>query len=295
MNDYLGGLVHRSRGSSRLVLPRLPSSFEPLGQAAHSGARPAPDRDGLAALTSRPGDGSGGWSHLRTAWEAGHSGAASDADSESFMSAAAGAARGVSPAPDAGGAREEDAAGLGGLDLAIGAAVSSQTRGGLQRAEHAPFPGSRPRDPRRLMLESRPEGPGGLSEVADRIAQLELVVGRSAGGSGFGPGTGLLPEVEALSGQSLGASRPPVPGLCGPSVLPGASGFGRDVLCPSPSAGLLASQPPAERLNEPTVKVTIGRVEVRAVLPQSTPRAKSARPRTVTLEEYLRKREGGRR
>ena len=47
----------------------------------------------------------------------------------------------------------------------------------------------------------------------------------------------------------------------------------------------------------PTIKITIGRVDVRAIMPAApAPRPAPARPSpALSLEDYLKQREGGRR
>jgi hypothetical protein len=50
---------------------------------------------------------------------------------------------------------------------------------------------------------------------------------------------------------------------------------------------------PIAALPEPTINVTIGRVEVRAMLPPPTPRKQASAPQLMGLDEYLRKRARG--
>ncbi|MFL5801932.1 MAG: hypothetical protein ACJ8CR_09345 [Roseiflexaceae bacterium] len=69
---------------------------------------------------------------------------------------------------------------------------------------------------------------------------------------------------------------------------PHGGGAARPTLAPQPAA-------PEQQAAQPTIQVTIGRIEVRATpSATSTRRAPSAAP-TLSLDEYLRSRQGGRR
>jgi hypothetical protein len=54
---------------------------------------------------------------------------------------------------------------------------------------------------------------------------------------------------------------------------------------------------PDDASAEPVVRITIGRVEVRAVLPPPVPRPRREppAPKTLSLDEYLDRRHGGKR
>jgi hypothetical protein len=318
MNDYLRSLVHRSKGLGPLVQPRLPSSFEPVRQAIYPGAGTGRDQAGLTGAVSQARDGSGEWHWGGPDGGAGLSGIASHESSElSSTSVGASGARGVSPDPDWSGHGTEDTATHAGEGSTTGATVPSQT---WSRPPHAGSPslsGAQLWDPRQFPHESSREGhrglsgfpsrtdtpaggasvPNGLHEIAGRMAQLELLIARSVSGSGSESGAAPLPRSVAVSNENPGSSRVATPGRRQPSADQGrAPAESRtNTLQPSPSGRPLASSVPTERPSEPTVKVTIGRVEVRAV-PPSIPRARPVpKARTMSLEEYLRKREGGRR
>ena len=49
----------------------------------------------------------------------------------------------------------------------------------------------------------------------------------------------------------------------------------------------------AEAVEAPTINVSIGRVEIRAVVPSAAPRETRAKPQTLSLDEYLQKRRTG--
>jgi hypothetical protein len=75
-----------------------------------------------------------------------------------------------------------------------------------------------------------------------------------------------------------------------PSITPALSTFQTAPRSAPPS---VASQPAAT--TEPTIHVTIGRIEVRATSPAPAARPKSAPAPTMSLDDYLRTRGGGRR
>jgi hypothetical protein len=76
------------------------------------------------------------------------------------------------------------------------------------------------------------------------------------------------------------------------------SGFapipGREIF--KPLAESTASQLAAERVaNAPTIQVTIGRVEIRATVEATPARKASTKAPAMSLDEYLRQRQGERR
>jgi hypothetical protein len=61
---------------------------------------------------------------------------------------------------------------------------------------------------------------------------------------------------------------------------------------------LVERRAPERREPEPVAQVTIGRLDVRAVVPPAKPSAERRQPsrhRAISLEEYLDGRQGGRR
>jgi hypothetical protein len=83
-----------------------------------------------------------------------------------------------------------------------------------------------------------------------------------------------------------------------PQVVPGATVEAARLpqertASPVMPKGWQHEQPAAQMETAPTIQVTIGRIEVRAVPPLVAPAQRQPKPAIMTLDEYLRQRNGG--
>jgi hypothetical protein len=104
-------------------------------------------------------------------------------------------------------------------------------------------------------------------------------------------------RVAALE-HRLGASAPSASPIIAPADPPAAMRERAIASAPARQAEPFAMAPAIAEHRAPTVRVTIGRLEVRAILPASGPAPKAPRrtPRAVgapSLDEYLKRRGGG--
>jgi hypothetical protein len=283
MTDFLTDLLERSRGQGAGLAPRIPSVFEPargdtpwlagddtLQPAAEETFRLAPDDT------------------LRLAAEA-------QAAAERMP-----AARRPQPSPQAAASQEgQIPAPSREVPTPTAARVPARTEGGEigrrpagepaipQAGTAVPQAAAAAETARELLAEvavPRPEPAGHRSRAAGRLAAAvsrggdqRVPLPETEPETTERPRRGALPPPAARVGEPLPPPRPglltvPPPGaFAAPPVLPGPVGD------PAP--------PP-----EPTVHVTIGRVEVRAVTAPARPPRAAPAARTMSLDEYLAER-----
>ncbi|HSB10233.1 MAG TPA: hypothetical protein VLM38_12170 [Blastocatellia bacterium] len=102
-------------------------------------------------------------------------------------------------------------------------------------------------------------------------------------------------ELKRIASEPLASFKPPrsverthVPALI--TVAP------RQAVLPIKPAVRTVTHAPANAEAPPAIRVTIGRVDVKAIMPQTpAPRPAPARPRSTSLADYLKQREGGKR
>jgi hypothetical protein len=282
MSDYLDNLIAKSLGLAEVVTPRPTSLFEPLiseaGPIVHeyysSDQEVAPRRTPASAApvtgVAAPPASKDGQSE-----EASAAPRAAQSDRQSQLS--------VEPPVQS-------------TDLGVNrpaapltpdppVAVEAGQRVGRARSETPPTqqPGDqRPSD--QQMGDSHQAAPVGASSLI--VSQATIPAGPQ------GPGA---PEAEPFApAQASGAPVTPSSPSGGKLVAP-VSLRRADQESVSASHDRAAIPTPAADAAAPTIKITIGRVDVRAVTPdKESPRhAPPARNQALTLEEYLKRRSGG--
>lgn len=170
------------------------------------------------------------------------------------------------------------------------------------RAEPGRASGSR--TPEAIELAPRPPGLPGVATSDGHMAVGETVPPDARGRDRHTPASAAVKPPPAATGPIHAEAAParlqsemPERRVEGPhpALLPLVPrGHG---VPPKPPAPLVAmDSPPAAAAEPPVVKVTIGRVEVRAILPPPAPeRRVPAPPAALSLEEYLERRHGARR
>ena len=312
MADFLGNLVTKSMGKAEEIRPRLPSLFEPPAAQADRG----PAAAGPAAVESPP-------VQLEAAAQA-----APPAKPEQELSAPAARPRmpraPARPSPRHVAQPAGDSADEPTLAAPRPAATAHQaTTPAAETASSAPSPAQ-------ARQEIRPapdlEWPPGESEYS------ELPIRRGPGPAMLGPtseaAAGQPAEPARSMTLTLPSTHPVPPGTPGPPLRPareapckeptaprrssrletGSDGVpaqakarpvpdpagapavvARPQVIPASTAGPTPVAEPA-----PTVQVTIGRIEVRAMPPLATqPKAQRSGPAVMTLDEYLRQRNDG--
>jgi hypothetical protein len=287
MTDFLTSLLERSRGLGLGLAPRIPSVFEPPGagepwlaggETVLPAGTPPPSRppSGSAAgdripARSReatppdPGPGLGG--------DAGGTGTGPPAAARSAIPPAG------TVAPPAGTVAPRPAAAASDAEREL-LADFAVPRAGPARRRLGPGiePGTTAAPPAARIRPAAPEEAAAYPPVP--AAALGPAPPREQPatdrGSGSEPGGAALRAVEPLPPRP-GTLTPPSP-LSVPLVLPER---------PRP-AGVPAAMPaPAPK---PTVHVTIGRVEIRAVTAAAPPARRSPAARSTSLDEYLAQR-----
>ncbi len=263
MNDYLGNLAARSLEMAEVIQPRRASRFEPADAAVGPVLPPAADLESgntsqdLSSFTATP--------------------------ARHHLQSAASEPSGQAPITPAG----------------------RPARTNHELLHGSPTPLSPPLPTRAVELSSimmvtppPPRWPSEEPETADDAKSPRSVVEQSR--QHLLRTVGLLGEVN-LSAVRLAATteeQPHRPSLQSPPAEPRATPP-RRALTPAPA--VVRPQPPLEPPTPrvptaPSVNVTIGRIEVRAVTPAAPPPRRIAPPLArLSLDDYLKQREEGRR
>jgi hypothetical protein len=282
MSDYLDNLIAKSLGLAEVVAPRPTSLFEPLiseaGPLVHEyyssdqevAPRRTPANDApVTVVAAPPASKDGQPEEARTAPRA----AQSDRQAQlsvkpPVQSVDLGVNRPAAP-------------------LTPDPPVAVQAGQRADRAESAPPPTQHPADQRPSDQHT------GDSHQAASVRAPLLIVSQST--IPAGPQVPGAPEAEPFapaqaSGTPVTQSSPSGGNLVAPVSLRRA-----DQERVSASHDRAAIPTPAADAAAPTIKITIGRVDVRAVTPdKESPRhAPPARNQALTLEEYLKRRSGG--
>jgi hypothetical protein len=290
MTGYLTRLAARSLPGGAAVRPRVATVFEPAGLADAAGSEEAEEHDADQARESRPAG--PGRARSGAAVEAGSApiprqgpplGSPAAAGAAVSPPTASQEARGSATAPPAARTTKGRASPV--------AARASATGGRTGEADDQP-----PEAANRRVEPAPAKTPGPLREGAPsaadgRVAPAPGPPAESVGG----PLPWSRPSLEAdaldVPGSPPGSAASPAPDR--PAADPGLPSL---VAAPTRRARRAAStasgdpSPP-----QPTVHVTIGRVEVRAVAAPAPARpAERERRPALTLAEYLQRREAGR-
>lgn len=264
--DFLGRMVTKALGAGSAIAPRLPSLFEPVsgaevvpaGEFAESAARPSTTRDADPERVPQEKPSSSMNEILPH-----NISRVEDAQP----------ANDVRPMEAKREAREpQGSPALLGTPLAA-AIVSLTSQDPAPRRNHA-----RPADDTESAVEGKP------ALVAVGTAMLrETETGRAREPKRVDEQPGL--DQNKRRRQSGALMPEPVAAMVTRTGLKPAMPLGRDL-------------PPAEAGQDqpaPVINVTIGRVEVRAVQgAQTQPRVANAKPKTLSLDDYLKQRGGGR-
>jgi hypothetical protein len=287
MSDYFQRLIDRSMGRLSAIRPRLPSLYEP--RHAQEGPQslfpekweesegpPLPGRiqtaekASAAAVQERVGG------HGRGAET--HHEPPSDGEAASAKAPVLGTIpiSGVPPSPATAVRRP------GRPVLTKGATEGTSPRGN-EFTGHEAETGRRHRDA------------GGRNGVLPQAAEptVERTSGHDASPrKGLAPDPGVLPAEPVPLRERIRLLHDPA----GPDLLPGQRKGPQTIHVRPDKTPLQALQPPPQ---EPTIRITIGRIDVRAVMPQPPSSGVHQKPTPpepkVTLEEYLKKHRGGHR
>ncbi|MCB0231261.1 MAG: hypothetical protein KDH90_19445 [Anaerolineae bacterium] len=306
MSDYLSGLAARSLPSTDVVLPRLASRFEPKPGAGLFLRAPGSRSDGLALgwedlaeLTAEPGPpasrrmASPPAARALPSLNVTSSGQPSDETSADAVSA-----------------RRSPGSQAASIVALVPQAVSRLSHA-AQPVEPAPQPGS----------AAPSQAASGAAAPASRLAEPASLASPQVGASvrpsdqplALAEVFGLEQRIRSAVGNALagelaqhaGQDRPTPQQVVPSAVQPAAPArviaqpqvtiaAARPAMADAAAAGRLTAQP--EPPPAPTIHVTIGRIEVRAT-PASTA-ASPSRPKpapTMSLDDYLRQRNGGSR
>lgn len=302
MSDFLSRLVGRSLGLSEAVQPRVPSLYEPYRKgngplwARHDveGQDERRASRNEVSLGREPGaeDDKGHPSVLRPMEPSRHT-------------------RQVQPAEFV---NEPAAPVLQSVAEVTEKALASETGSGpvllterLQHTEVATVGEALSNNP--VPVRSSTEPPGSIPSTATRPSTLVRPASRPRAASNPENAGRLAVELRGaqLGGQSLIVqlakshaairSDPPTPSLM-PAAKPGmlvVSSASRPQRPEGPDVTNVQAPPYSALASEPSIRVSIGRVDVRAVFPTPPPRrAQTARPKPgLSLDEYLKRRNRG--
>ncbi|MGA7180817.1 MAG: hypothetical protein WBX11_14705 [Thiobacillaceae bacterium] len=269
--DFLGRMVAKAQGAVCAIEPRLPSLFEPVGGAVVAAAVPLPaDLQPGTADEPRPAD--------ISRMDVGDSHDEAEQTDNSYR----GWARGKPPDTVAS-PPQSPLAWNGGEPLAR----SDSDRAAMTDAE---YPGESGMTQRRR------------ADVVSTDTLARMRPARSAAGI---PLTRDVERVPARSGASSRDSSEPVDRAQQPkagtlmvepeaALVPRLAIAGAPKPASPPNRVAVAAGPMSEP-QTPVINVTIGRVEIRAVQGAlARPRADHAKPKTLSLDDYLKQRGGGR-
>lgn len=293
MKDFLSQLIARSTAPALAVRPRLPSRFEASAQPAGIPALPG-DSTPAAPLETTVGP----TRTLRTSPPSDISAQVPSAPAEPDEASTSPSAQTTPPPPQNHAPARATASAT--VSPAAPAAHSSKLATPVSPAlapANTPAtatvrqsPTAKPLPAKALLQPSfdsgiqspEPPAPGSVSEaasstIATSAASPEPVSPKpTASSKPSPPASGLRPESEIANLSSQTFAPPARPAL---AVRPAS--------VPAPSAAAAPAQP--------VVEITIGRVELRAIVTPASPRAVPPTAPKLGLDEYLRQRTGGAR
>jgi hypothetical protein len=282
MSDYLDNLIAKSLGLAEVVAPRPTSLFEPLGSEAGPLVHEYYSSDQDVAPRRTPA----GADHVMDVAAPAQSEDLSSEDAPPQLRGAESDRPSQHPVQstvqsvDRGASRPEPR-------LTPNQLVSVEAGQRADRARSATPPPQQPADqrpPDQQMVDSHQSAP---------VHAPLLIVSKAT--IPAGPQVPGAPEAEPFApAQTSGAPVTPSSPSGGKLVAP-VSLRRADQESVSASPDRAAVPTPAADTAAPTIKITIGRVDVRAVTPdKESPRpAAPARNHALTLEEYLKRRSGG--
>jgi hypothetical protein len=282
MSDYLDNLIAKSLGLAEVVAPRPTSLFEPLGSEAGPLVHEYYSSDQDVAPRRTPA----GADHVMDVAAPAQSEDLSSEDAPPQLRGAESDRPSQHPVQstvqsvDRGASRPEPR-------LTPNQLVSVEAGQRADRARNATPPTQQPgnqRPPDQQMVDSHQAAP---------VHAPLLIVSKAT--IPAGPQVPGAPEAEPFApAQTSGAPVTPSSPSGGKLVAP-VSLRRADQESVSASPDRAAVPTPAADTAAPTIKITIGRVDVRAVTPdKESPRpAAPARNQALTLEEYLKRRSGG--